>query len=127
MPEFDSEVVGFVQGWLGYLAVALLLTWLSVRLTAGLATWVQILIRSGVTAILLSPTFFACGASAPIPFIMLVFGDIFWSDSLCFRHFYQTSWNVVHIVLPAWCLYLVLFAAWDLTKYLLVRIAHNKN
>lgn len=73
----DAPLRNLFIGLLAYVAVAVLtfvLVWKSTRVRGPRA---RVLCRSAAFAVLFSPTAFACGAIAPVPFLILIMGDLY--------------------------------------------------
>ena len=64
----------------------------------------RFLTRTTALALLFAPTLFVCGASAPLPFPMLIASDLFLPDYGCSPNHYLIWWNAAFIVTPTWVL-----------------------
>lgn len=103
-----SELSVLLLGLSVYCAIASCLLWVVWHLTRHLKRISsRVLLRSAAIAFLFSPTIFACGGASPVPFPLLVAGDVYvWMASLENPCGYQSLWNstivgVVFIVVGA--------------------------
>jgi hypothetical protein len=62
----------------------------------------RVLVRATVFALLLSPTFVACGAGAPIPFPLIVAADVYFPGPACGQVRFFSTYNFLYVVLPTW-------------------------
>jgi hypothetical protein len=101
----------YIAGMLVYIALAILAIRFIWRRTAT-PTWTmatRVLARSGAVAFLFSPTFYACGAAAPVPFPILLVAESFMDDGGCGRITSFLTWNVSYVVLPTLALVILVY------------------
>src|SRR5579883_1357252 len=86
----------------GYLVAASSVAWLIWHLTGGgrFVPIVRGLFRTVALAILFAPTLFACGAYAPMPFLVLAASDVFLPNYACSPHHSLVIWNAQYILAP---------------------------